>query len=103
MTKTSMIDKVEELLLQIIGVSSIEETHISKNKEKWLIITRKDCKHQVKTEVDRILIDTTLHIIFPKHNNQHGTLKREHRNPTIVYYDTALQKESKYESEIKML
>lgn len=75
-TKTAIIDKVEELLLQIIGVSSIEETHLYKNKGKWLVITSKDCKYQVKTEVDRILIGTTLHIIFLKYNNQPGTLKR---------------------------
>ena len=36
----------------------------------------------------------TLKIISSEYNNQPGTIMKEHRNPTVVSYAVALQKET---------
>ena len=92
-TKTAMIDKVQDKLRQVAGISGIEETHLTIDKGKWLVVTNKACKNQVKKEVDRILRETTLKIIAPEYNNQPGTISKEHRNPTLVSYAAAFQRE----------
>ena len=52
-------------------------------------------------EVDRILSERTLKIIALEYNNQHGRIKREHRNPTLVAYAEALQRKTEYGSTTK--
>ena len=34
-----MIDKVQEKLRQVAGISEIEEIHLTLDKEKWLVVT----------------------------------------------------------------
>ena len=43
----------------------------------------------------------TLKIISPEYNNQPGTINREHRNPTLVSYTIALQRETEHGLTIK--
>ena len=100
-TKAAMRDKVQEKLRQVAGISGIEETHLTMDKGKWLVVTNKACKNQVKKEVDRILREMTLKIITPEYNNQPGTISREHRNPTLVSYAAALQRETENGPTIK--
>ena len=64
-TKTAMTDKVEEKLLQVAGISGVEDTHLYLDKGKWIVITNKTYKTQVKKEVDRILRNITLKITPP--------------------------------------
>ena len=54
-TKSAVKKKVAENLLKVVGISRLEETHISELKEKWLVVKNKACKSQVKREVERIL------------------------------------------------
>ena len=54
-TKTAMKDKVEEKLLKVVGISRLEETHVTESKGKWLVFTDKAYKSKVKREVERIL------------------------------------------------
>ena len=54
-TKSALKDKVEEKLLKVVGISRLEEAHVTKSKGKWLVFTNKSYKSQVKREVDRIL------------------------------------------------
>ena len=89
-----MIDKVHKKLRQVAGILGVEETHLTLDKGKWLVVTNKACKHQVKKEVDRILRKMTLKIIAPDYNNQPGTIIKEHKNPTLVSYTAALQRET---------
>lgn len=37
----SMYDKVYEKLIQVSGVYAIEETFLTKNQVKWLVVTNK--------------------------------------------------------------
>ena len=62
-TKIAMTDKVQEKLRQVAGISGIEETHLTLDKGKCLVVTNKACKTQVKKEVDCILREMTLKII----------------------------------------
>ena len=64
-------------------------------------MTNKVCKNQVKKEVDRILWEMNLKIIVPGYNNQPGTISKEHRNPTLVSYAAALQRETENGPTIK--
>ena len=50
-----MREKVEEKLLKVAGISRLEETHMTEQKGKWLVVTNKACKSQVKREVERII------------------------------------------------
>ena len=100
-TKLAMNDKVYDKLRQVAGISGIEETHLTLDKGKWLVVTNKACKTQVKKEVDRLLREMTLKIIAPEYNNQPGTISREHRNPTLVSYAAMLQKETENGPTIK--
>ena len=99
--KKAMIDKVQEKLRRVAGISGIDETHLTLDKGKWLVVINKACKNQVKKEVDRILREMTLKIIAPEYNNQPGTISREHRNPTLVSYAAALQRERENGPTIK--
>ena len=47
-TKIAMTDKVQEKLRQVVGISDIEETHLTLDKGKWLVVINKSCKNQVK-------------------------------------------------------
>ena len=49
-TKIVMKEKVEEKLLKVAGISRLEETHMTEQKRKWLVVTNKACKPQVKRE-----------------------------------------------------
>ena len=40
----------EEKLLKVVGVSRLKETHKTEQKGKWLVVTNKACKPQVKRE-----------------------------------------------------
>ena len=100
-TKIAMIEKVHEKLRQVAGISGVEETHLTRDKGKWLVVTNKVCKNQVKKKVDRILREITLKIIAPEYNNQPGTIMKEHRNPTLVSYAAALQRETENAPTIK--
>ena len=42
-----------------------------------------------------------LKIIVPEYNNQQGTISKEHRNPTLVSYAAALQRETENGPTIK--
>ena len=44
-TKTAMIDKVEDKVLQVTSISEVEETHLSPDKSKWLMVTSKAFKN----------------------------------------------------------
>lgn len=94
MTKTTMTDKVEDKLWQVVSISWVDENHLTLDKGKWLVTTRKVCKDQVRTEVDRIFREMTLKIITSEYNNQPGIIKREHMNPTLVSYGVTLQSET---------
>ena len=59
-TKSAMREKVEEKLLKVAGISRLEETHMTELKGKWLVVNNKECKAQVKKEVERILNSVTL-------------------------------------------
>ena len=50
-TKTVTTDKVEEQLLQLARISGVKETHLSLNKGRWLVVTNKVCKTQVKKKL----------------------------------------------------
>ena len=89
-TKNLMRDKVEEKLLKVVGISKLEKTHMTELKGKWLVVTNKECKSQVKREVERMLKGVTLQIIHPTYTQQE-TIAKEHRNPTLVTYVLALQ------------
>ena len=43
----------------------------------------------------------TVKIIAPEYNNQPGKISKEHRNPTLVSYATALQRETENGPTIK--
>ena len=101
-TKIAIIDKVEKKILEVAGISSVEETHISQDKEYFLVVTSKAYKIQVKIEADHILRGITLYIISPAYNNQLDTITREHRHSTQVSYDVALQRETEHGSKIKI-
>ena len=58
-------------------------------------------QNQVKKEVDCILRETTIMIFAPEYNNQPGTISKEHRNPTLVSYSVALQRETENGPTIK--
>ena len=47
MTKTGMVDKVKEKHLQVTSIFSVEETHLSLDKDKWLLVTSKNYKTQI--------------------------------------------------------
>ena len=60
-TKSAMREKVEEKLLkEVVEISRLEETHMTELKGKWLVVNNKECKAQVKKEVERILNSVTL-------------------------------------------
>ena len=99
--KNSNDKKVQKKLRQVAGISGIEETHLTLDKGKWLVATNKSCKTQVKKEVDRILREMTLKIIALEYNNQLGIISKEHRNPTLVSYAAALQRETESGPTIK--
>ena len=40
-TKIAMPDKVQETFRQVAGISGIEETHLTLDKGKWLVVTNK--------------------------------------------------------------
>ena len=86
-----MKEKVEEKLLKVAGISRLEETHMTEQKRKWLVVTNKACKPQVKREVERILKGVTLHIMINPTYTQPETVAKEHCNPTLVTYEAALQ------------
>ena len=89
-TKSAMRKKVEEKLLKVAGISRLEETHMTELKDKWLVVTNKECKTQVKREAERILKGVTLQIMNPTYS-QPGNIAKEHRNPILVTYAAALQ------------
>ena len=47
-TKIAMTDKVQEKLRQVAGISGVEETHLTLDKGKWLVVTNKACKTKSK-------------------------------------------------------
>ena len=59
-------------------------------EKKWLVVTNKVYKPQVKREVGRILKGVTLQIMSLTYA-QPGTISKEHYNPTFVTYAAALQ------------
>jgi len=59
-TKSATREKVEEKLLKVAGISRLEEIHMTELKGKWLVVTSKECKAQVKRGVERILKGVTL-------------------------------------------
>ena len=61
---------------------------------KWLILTSKENKDKVKSEVEKVLSKLTLQILTLD-LTQPGTLSRPQRNPELFSYATALQKEAK--------
>ena len=69
-------------------------------KGKWLVVTNKACKPQVKREAERILKGVTLHIMINPIYNQPITTAKEHRNPTLVHYAVAVQAAAENEPEI---
>ena len=81
-TKATRTYKVQDNFLQVADISTVKDTHLSLDKGKWLVVTSKSCKDQVKKEVDHIYREVTLKIIAPEYNNQPGTITREYRNPT---------------------
>ena len=95
-TKTAMTDKVKEKLLQVSSVSSVEGPYLSRDKGKWIVVTIKTLKTQLKKEVNHILREITLKIISPAYTNQHGTTTREHRNPMLIFYAATLQQETEH-------
>ena len=92
-TKATRTYKVQDNFLQVADISTVKDTHLSLDKGKWLVVTSKSCKDQVKKEVDHIYREVTLKIIAPEYNNQPGTITREYRNPTLVSYAETVQKE----------
>ena len=88
-TTTTMRKKVEDKLLKVVGISRIEETYMTTIKGKWLVVTHKLCKPQLKREVERILHWITLQTIHPIHT-QPGTISKEHRNLALISYTSAL-------------
>ena len=46
-TKTEMVDKVKTKLLQVTDFSGVEETHLSLDKGKSLVVTKQSYKEQV--------------------------------------------------------
>ena len=92
LTNAAMTEKVKEKIFKIACISSIEETNLSEDKWKWLVVTRKSYKTQVEIKVDFILRGMVLHIISRKYNNQPDTITREYSNPTLVSYATAFQR-----------
>ena len=84
MSEIAIQEKAEEKNLQITGISSIEDTHLSDKKRKLFVVTSKVFKSQVKIEVDRILRGMTLQINTPKYKKQPGTIKREHCNYNLT-------------------
>ena len=69
-------------------------------KRKWLVVTNKACKSQVRRQVERILKGVTLQIIHYTYT-QPETIAKEHRNPTLVTYAAALQAAAENGQEIK--
>ena len=90
MSEIAIQEKAEEKILQITGISNIEDTHLSDEKRKLFVVTNKVCKPQVKIEGDRILRGMTLQINTPKYKKQPGIIKSEHCNPTLVTYTTII-------------
>lgn len=86
-TKTAMTDKVKDKLLQVASISSVEGPYLSRDKGKWIVVTIKTLKTQLKKEVNHILREMTLKIISPAYTDQHGTITREHRNPMLIFID----------------
>ena len=68
-------------------------------KGKWLVVTNKVCKSQVKREVERILKGVTLQIMHPTYT-QPGTIAKEYRNPKFVTYAAALQEAAENGPEV---
>ena len=99
-TKIAMIDKVHEKLRQVAGISGVEETHLTLDKEKWLVVTNKACENQVKKEVDHILRKMIQKIIASEYNNQPSTNMKEHKNPTLVSYAATLQRETTFQNVV---
>ena len=85
-----MREKVKEKLLKVPGISRLEETHMTELKIKWIVVTNKECKAQIKREVDRIIKSVTLQIMHPTYP-QPGTIAKVHRDATLVTYAAALQ------------
>ena len=88
--KNAMREKVEEKLLKVARISRLEKTNMTEQKGKWLVVTNKACKAQVKREVERILKGVTLQIMHPTYT-QPGTIAKEYRDPTLVTYAATLQ------------
>ena len=89
-TETAMKEKVEEKLLKVAGISRIDETRMTEQKRKWLVVTNKAYNTQVKREVERILQELTLYIMHPIYT-QPSTISKEHKNHTLVMYILDLQ------------
>ena len=56
---------------------------MTKLKEKWLVITNKTCKSQVKREVERILKGATLQMMHPTYTQQ-GTIAKEYHSILVT-------------------
>ena len=54
------INSVTKSASKVLGMSRLEETHMTELKGKWLVVTNKVCKSQVKRDVERILKGVTL-------------------------------------------
>ena len=98
-TKSTMREKVKEKLLKVPGISRLEETQMTELKIKWIVVTNKECKAQIKREVDRIIKSVTLQIIHPTYT-QPGTIAKVHRDATLVTYAAALQEVAENGPEI---
>ena len=64
-SKEGMKDKTQEKLIQIPGIRSIEETYLTEKNGKWLLLTSKRDKEQVKKEAEKILNGITLKLMTP--------------------------------------
>ena len=60
-----MKHKVEDKLNKIPGIKSIEETHLTERNGKWLLLTTKVNKENVKREVEEILHGLKLKLMNP--------------------------------------
>ena len=56
---------MEDKLKKIPGIKSIEETHLTERNGKWLLLTTKVNKENVKREVEEILHGLKLKLMNP--------------------------------------
>ena len=76
-----MKGKVEGKLYKMLGLKSIEENHLTERNGKWLILTTKASKDQVKHDVEKILSGLTQHILTPGLSQPKGIQDYSHIHP----------------------